>query len=161
MNKVYLSLGSNRGARAGSVRKGGKLLAEKTGNIINTSSIYETPPWKMVDDTNFLNQVILLETNFTAVQLMDIIIQVEALIGRIRTQNKYEPRIIDIDILFFNDEVINEEGLIVPHPLIQERRFVLEPMAEIAPTYIHPALRKSIIQLLDECSDKSKLRKWS
>jgi 2-amino-4-hydroxy-6-hydroxymethyldihydropteridine diphosphokinase len=107
------------------------------------SSVYETPPWKMVDETDFFNQVLLVETTLTAPQLIDTIILVESMMGRLRTSKKYEPRIIDIDILFFNEEIINSEELTVPHPLIQERRFVLEPMAEIAPDFIHPVLKKA------------------
>lgn len=159
MNKAYLSLGSNRGNRTANLDKAIDMLSEWTGNVTQVSSLYETQPWKMVDKTDFLNRVLLLETALTAPQLMDTVILVEAMMGRQRTSQKYEPRIIDIDILFFNEEIINMEDLAVPHPLIQERRFVLEPMAEIAPEFIHPVLKKSIPRLLNECEDKSEIRK--
>jgi len=159
MNKTYLSLGSNRGDRTANLSKAVDLLSEWTGNIIIVSSLYETSPWKMVDKTDFLNQVLLMETTLPASELIDNIILIESMMGRLRTSKKYEPRIIDIDILLFNMEIINTRELSVPHPLIRERRFVLEPMAEIAPEFIHPVLKKSITQLLNECEDKSEVRK--
>jgi 2-amino-4-hydroxy-6-hydroxymethyldihydropteridine diphosphokinase len=159
MNKAYLSLGSNRGDRMANLYRAIKLLADWAGTIAVISSFYETQPWKMMDETEFFNQVLLLETNLSAKQLMDIIIQIESVMGRVRTIAKYEPRTIDIDILFFNDEISNEEGLIIPHPLLQERRFVLEPLSEIAPDFIHPVFKKSILQLLTDCKDKSLIKK--
>jgi 2-amino-4-hydroxy-6-hydroxymethyldihydropteridine diphosphokinase len=159
MNKAYLSFGSNRGDRAGNLNKAVNLLGEWAGNISAFSSIYETPPWRMTDNVDFLNQVILVETDLLPGQLMGIIFRIESIMGRIRTSHKYEPRTIDIDILFYNDEVIKEEALVIPHPLIQERRFVLEPMAELAPDFIHPVLRKNIARLLVDCEDKSVIQK--
>lgn len=159
MNRAYLSLGSNRGDRDGNLEKAIKLLSDWAGNIVAESSLFETLPWKMIDSTDFLNQVILLETALPAEKLMDVIFQIETLMGRVRTQKKYEPRTIDIDILFFNDEIIETDGLTVPHPLMQQRRFVLEPFAEIAPDFIHPVFQKSIRGILKECPDKSKVRK--
>ena len=159
MNKTYLSLGSNRGDRKGNLDNALKLLAEKAGEIVHLSSLYETPPWGMVDETDFINQALLFQTDLTANLLMDTIIQIELLMGRTRTAKGYEPRTIDIDILFFNSEIINNEKLSVPHPLLYNRRFVLEPMAEIAPGFIHPVFQKSIEALLSECGDKSLIRK--
>ena len=159
MNKAYLSLGSNRGNRTANLNRAVNLLSEWTGNVNKVSSLYETPPWKMDDETDFINQVLLLETTLSAPELIDTIILVESMMGRQRMSKKYEPRIIDIDILFFNDEIINTEELTVPHPLIQERKFVLEPMTEIIPGFIHPVFKKSMVQLLSECEDKSEIRK--
>ena len=159
MNKAYLSLGSNRGNRSANLERAIELLSEWIGSVAAVSSTYETPPWKMIDKTNFFNCVLLIETELPAEQLLDTVILVESMMGRQRTSQKYEPRIIDIDILFFNDEVIHTTDLDVPHPLIQERRFVLQPLAEIAPAFIHPTLKKNILQLLDECEDKSEIRK--
>ena len=159
MNKAYLSLGTNRGNRSANLDRAVTLLSEWVGNITSLSSIYETPPWRMADKTDFFNQVILVETLLTATQLIDTVILVESMMGRKRTIKKYEPRIIDIDILFFNEEIINTEELTVPHPLIPERKFILGPMTEIAPGFIHPLLKKSIIQLLHECEDKSAIKK--
>lgn len=159
MNKAYLSLGSNRGDRSANLEKAVNLLSEWAGNIIRISSIYETPPWKMKDKTDFLNQALLLETALPPLELIDTIILIESMMGRQRTNIKYESRIIDIDILLFNDEIINAGELTVPHPLMHERRFVLEPLAEIAPGFIHPVIKKNIIELLHECTDKSEIKK--
>ena len=159
MNKAYLSLGSNRGGRTANLKNAINLLTEWAGSVTIVSSLYETPPWEMEDETDFINQALLLETEMSSEQLIDTIILIESMMGRQRTSKKYEPRKIDIDILFFNDEIINTEDLTVPHPLLKERRFVLEPMAEIAPAFIHPVFKKSITQLLVECEDKSEIRK--
>lgn len=159
MNKAYLSLGTNRGDRFANLEKAAARLSTLAGKIIVVSSIYETPPWKMIDNTDFLNQALLLETNRTASQLMDILIEIETSMGRVRRTGSYEPRIIDLDILFFNEEIINDVKLTIPHPLIQERRFVLEPMAEIAPEFIHPVFKKNMEELLRESGDKSAIRK--
>jgi len=159
MNKVHLSLGSNRGDREANLGKAVKLLSEWAGNIIRLSSLYETPPWQMTDETNFINQVILIETNLQAEGLLDTILQIELLMGRVRTSKGYEPRIIDIDILFYNEEIINSNKLSIPHPLLQERRFVLEPLNEISPDFMHPVLKKKVMQLLRECNDKSQVKK--
>jgi 2-amino-4-hydroxy-6-hydroxymethyldihydropteridine diphosphokinase len=134
-------------------------LLEGVGSIVATSSVYETQPWKMEDETDFLNQVLLLETNLWASEVMNTILEIESLLGRVRTQQKYEPRTIDIDILFFNNEVISEPNLVVPHPFIAQRRFIVEPMAEIAGDYIHPVLKKTMVQLTSECQDKNRIRK--
>jgi 2-amino-4-hydroxy-6-hydroxymethyldihydropteridine diphosphokinase len=159
MNKTYLSLGTNRGNRSANLDRAVTLLSEWVGNIVSLSSLYETPPWRMVDKTDFFNRVLLLETALTATQLIDTVILVESMMGRVRTSKKYEPRIIDIDILFFNEEIINTEELTVPHPLMAERKFVLEPMMEIAPKFIHPVFKKNMVQLLNECEDKSAIKK--
>lgn len=159
MNKAFLSLGSNRGNRQEYLQNAITMLQKTGGKVRGESSIYETQPWQMSDSTNFLNQVIMLETALDAQALMDVIIQTETSMGRIRTKTGYEPRTIDIDILFFNDEVINSSSLTVPHPQIPKRRFVLEPLCELAPEYIHPTLKKSLKQLLSECPDTHTIAK--
>lgn len=159
MNKAYLSLGSNRGNRANNLKNAAKWLLQKAGTITLASSIYETQPWKMNDETNFFNQVLLLETALAPSVLMDAILQIESDMGRIRTPKKYQPRIIDIDILFFNNEIINTHQLHIPHPLMHLRMFILKPLAEIAPEYIHPLYKKNIQKLLSECQDKNKIKK--
>src|SRR5581483_10185399 len=121
------------------------------------SGLYETQPWKMDDDTPFINQVILLETKMGADELMHCILKVEAELGRVRNSKKYEPRTIDIDILFFNNEVLKTHSVVVPHLYIQERKFVLEPLNEIAQDYLHPVLKKTVHELLLLCKDTGKV----
>jgi 2-amino-4-hydroxy-6-hydroxymethyldihydropteridine diphosphokinase len=159
MNRAYLSLGSNRGDRHGNLDKAIKMLNEKIGKVILQSPLYETQPWKMDDETMFINQVILLDTNIDADTLMNWLLEIETAMGRVRTSAKYEPRIIDIDILFFNSDIISSKTVTVPHPFIQERRFILAPLAEIAPDFIHPIYKLKIYELLLVCKDNSEVVK--
>ena len=151
--KAYISLGSNKGNREDYLQRSISLLNEKAGKVISLSSVYETEPWKMNDASTFLNQVVSLETELFAEKLMDTLLQIEKMLGRIRTQEKYEPRTIDLDIIFYASEIINSKKVTVPHPYLHERRFVLEPLSEIAPELVHPILNKSILKLLEECKD--------
>ncbi len=160
MNRVFLSLGSNRGNRQEYLQTAVSALEKKAGKVLKASHIYETEPWKMNDGTNFLNQVILLETSLDTQQIMDLIIETETSLGRIRSTSGYEPRTMDIDILFFNEKAITSPSVTVPHPLISERRFILEPLCELAPNYIHPLLKKSLKQLLADCPDKHTIARF-
>ena len=128
------------------------LLEEHCGKIIKASSLYGSAPWGIRDQPAFINQAICLETNFSANELLKQILAIEKEMGRERLF-KMGPRIIDIDILLFNDDMIDEPGLTVPHPLLAQRHFALEPLAEIAPSIIHPAFKKNIETLLNECND--------
>lgn len=160
MNHVFLGLGSNRGDRQNNLAIAIKLLEEKAGMLVHASAIYETAPWQMNDSTPFLNQVISIDTELSAFGLLEAIVKIEESMGRVRTTNAgYEPRIIDIDILFFNNDVLESDLLIIPHPHITERRFVLQPLADIAPNYVHPLLKKSITDLLKECQDSLSVKK--
>lgn len=160
MNHVYLALGSNRGDRQNNLLTAIKKLEEEAGKIALVSSLYETQPWQMNDATHFLNQVILLDTGLTAPNLIKVIFTIEESLGRARSNsNVYEPRTIDIDILFFNNEILNSSILTIPHPQIAKRRFVLEPLSEIAPAYIHPQLNKSVTELLSSCTDEHSISK--
>ena len=132
-------------------------LQQKIGKIIKRSSVYETDAWGNTSQPDFLNQVILIETSLNATECMQQIFFIENKMGRVRTK-KNDPRIIDIDILFFNDEIINEPDLIIPHPQIQNRKFVLIPMNEISPGLIHPALNQTINNLLSTCTDQLEVR---
>jgi 2-amino-4-hydroxy-6-hydroxymethyldihydropteridine diphosphokinase len=160
MNEVFLLTGGNIGDRRNYLLKAKNEIIERCGNILKASDVYETAAWGNEKQESFLNQVLKIETSHPAQKLLKIILQVEENLGRKR-QLKYGPRTIDIDILFFNNEIINEEGLKIPHPQIQNRRFVLIPMMEIAPDKIHPLFNKTISQLLLECSDPLEVNKFN
>jgi 2-amino-4-hydroxy-6-hydroxymethyldihydropteridine diphosphokinase len=157
-NRAYLLTGGNMGNRAGYLHDASANISNFCGKICKESSIYETAAWGKTDQPNFFNQVLFIETALSADALMKKILLIEEKMGRIRNE-KYGARIIDIDILFFNDEIINKPELKIPHPEIQNRRFVLAPMNEIAPYLIHPVLLKNISELLKECADKLDVKK--
>jgi len=133
-------------------------IEKKIGAVVRRSGIYKTAAWGKTDQPDFLNQVVVANTNLTAVETMESILAIESAMGRVRSE-KNAPRIIDIDILFFGKEIINEKELIIPHPAIQLRRFVLIPMNELSPNFIHPVLKKTIHQLLLKCPDKLDVKK--
>ncbi len=145
-NLAYLSLGSNIGDRQEHLRDAIARLETK-GRIVSVSSIYETEPVEFTDQAWFLNCVVALETKETPQQLIASILLIEQQMGRQRMQNK-GPRAIDIDILLFGDVILDSAQLTIPHPAMHERRFVLQPLAEIAPGTRHPVLRKTILELL-------------
>lgn len=153
MNEIYLSIGGNIGDREKYLGKAVALLEKYCGPIIRRSAIYETAAWGKTDQQDFLNQVLLLQSSLQPQALMKEILAIEKQMGRERTE-KNGPRIIDIDILFYNDLIIDQPGLIVPHPRISDRRFVLLPLTEIAETLPHPVIKKTIRQLLNESSDR-------
>lgn len=144
---VYLSLGSNLGDRAASLNAAIERLSSM-GEVAAVSDFYETEPMEVRDQPWFLNCAVKLETEKTAAEVLAGILNIESSMGRHRIKKK-GPRIIDIDILLFGPSVIQTKGLTVPHPAMHERRFVLEPLAEIAPDAIHPALHRSVKDLLD------------
>ena len=152
MNIVYLLIGGNIGDREFALDKARKLIGEKCGEIRSLSAIYETAAWGKSDQPNFLNQALHINTALKPMQLLHQILEIEKQMGRTR-QEKYGPRNIDIDILFYNDEVHNDPSLIIPHPALQFRRFVLEPLNEIASNFVHPVLKRTIEQLLEACPD--------
>jgi 2-amino-4-hydroxy-6-hydroxymethyldihydropteridine diphosphokinase len=154
---VYLSLGSNLGDRAAHLRAAVELLLE-AGTVKATSSFYETEPVDFRDQPWFLNSVVALETGKTPRELLAHALAIEEKMGRRRTRDK-GPRTIDIDILLYGDRVIDEPGLKIPHPAMQERRFVLEPLAEIAPEAFHPVLKKTALELLVELPAGQKVRR--
>jgi 2-amino-4-hydroxy-6-hydroxymethyldihydropteridine diphosphokinase len=157
-NRAYLLTGGNMGNRAGYLHDASVNISVFCGKILSESSLYETAAWGKTNQPNFFNQVLFIETALNADELMKEILLIEEKMGRIRNE-KYGARIIDIDILFFNDEIINKPELTIPHPEIQNRRFVLAPMNEIAPEFIHPGLLKNISTLLKECGDKLDVKK--
>ncbi|MEO6729731.1 MAG: 2-amino-4-hydroxy-6-hydroxymethyldihydropteridine diphosphokinase [Ferruginibacter sp.] len=159
MNKAYLLLGSNMGNSKQQLLTAIKQIETQIGKLINQSALYATAAWGNTDQPDFLNQVLVIETSLEASQIMQEILGIEKKMGRVRTV-KNAARIIDIDILFFNDEIINEPHLVIPHPEIQKRRFVLVPLNELSPELKHPALNKTIHQLLLECPDQLDVKKF-
>ena len=135
-----------------------KLIEERCGTVIDRSSLYETAAWGKTDQDSFLNQALVLETTLNARDLLHEILYIENLMGRDRIE-KYGPRIIDIDIIFFNHQVIKEEGLTIPHPEMAKRRFVLEPLNQVIPAYIHPVYYKTVTELLNQCDDTLPVKK--
>lgn len=121
--------------------------------ITQKSSVYETAAWGYTDQPAFYNQVIVLQTTLSATELLSCILDIEKKCGRIRKE-KMGPRTVDIDILLFNNEIIHEETLTVPHPALAQRRFALVPLNEVAPDYIHPVLKKTISAMLKDCHDE-------
>ncbi|HLW84987.1 MAG TPA: 2-amino-4-hydroxy-6-hydroxymethyldihydropteridine diphosphokinase [Candidatus Sulfotelmatobacter sp.] len=144
---VYLSLGANVGDRAGHISEAITRL-KSAGRVVAVSSLYETEPVEVTDQAWFLNCAVALETTMTPSQLMAALLGIEREMGRKRTQKK-GPRTIDIDILLFGDAVVESPELRIPHPAMHQRRFVLEPLAEIAPEACHSVLKKTVSELRD------------
>ena len=159
MNTVYLSLGSNLGNRVKYLNDALSLIEKEIGKIVKRSSLYETEPWGIRDQSMFINMTACVITNLSPALLLKTILEIEQKLGRIRNQ-KWHERIIDIDILFYNDVVINELELIIPHPYLHERKFVLDPLNEIASVFNHPVLQITIKDLLLICSDKTNVKKY-
>ncbi|MGZ5253097.1 MAG: 2-amino-4-hydroxy-6-hydroxymethyldihydropteridine diphosphokinase [Flavitalea sp.] len=156
MAKVYLLTGGNVGDSLKTLQKANALIQQRVGSIIKSSSIYKTAAWGKTDQDDFLNQVLLVETGLDPYDLMDALLDIEMLLGRKRLE-KFGPRIIDLDILFYEDIILKTDRLTIPHPQIQFRRFVLEPLNEIVPELVHPILKKNINRLLMECTDLLKV----
>jgi 2-amino-4-hydroxy-6-hydroxymethyldihydropteridine diphosphokinase len=158
MNFAYLILGGNIGNRLENLEKARNLIEAQAGAIARKSEIFVTEPWGNTQQPDFYNQALLVETQLPAPALLKALLDIEAAAGRIRDERKWAERTMDIDILFYNNGIIREPHLQVPHPHLAERRFVLAPLASIAPDYIHPQLHKSIRTLLHECGDTSAIR---
>ena len=159
MNTVFLSIGTNLGKREENLKQAVKMIEAEAGIVKALSSVYETEPWGMTTNDLFLNMALEIETSLNPHTLLEILLGIENKMGRSRKDTEYSSRIIDIDILFFNSLIISDENLIIPHPFIAHRRFVLEPLAEIAPKLIHPELEKSIKLLLGLCTDTCDVKK--
>lgn len=155
---IFLLLGTNLGDRLKNLVAARTLIIKEVGPIIESSGVYETAAWGKVDQASFYNQVIKVETNEDPQHLLAQILDIEQRMGRVRDE-KWGPRIIDIDILFYHDLLINDLNLIVPHIGLPDRRFVLEPLNEIAPDLFHPGLQKTVRELLQACSDSSQVER--
>lgn len=156
----FILLGSNMGDREVVLDNAIKEIEKRCGRIVNKSSLYESEPWGFDTDLYFLNQAIAVETELEPHDLLKELLTIEAELGRRRNENHigYESRPIDLDIIYIDDMINNDDDLILPHPRMHLRRFVLVPLSEISPDFVHPILRESNSTLLDMCEDQSEVR---
>ncbi len=159
-NKVFLLLGSNIEPRYSFIKKAEERIAEEIGEIVQSSEIYESEPVGFTADILFLNRVLIINSILSASNILSIIHKVEKELGRKRSPLGYLSRTIDIDILYFNNDIINTKNLTVPHPRLYERKFTLLPLVEIAADYINPVLDIKNSKLLELCTDSSKVSKY-
>ncbi len=159
MHKVFLGIGGNIGNKADNFNKVYTFIQNDLGKIAKSSSVYETPPWGFSSDDNFWNQVLFIETDLSPIELLQKIAEIENNFDRKREVGKYNSREMDIDILYYDNIYIETENLTIPHPRIQQRKFVLVPLNEIAPDFKHPLLRLTSFQMLENCKDGSVILK--
>ncbi len=159
MHEIFLGTGGNIGNRKENFIRCQELIEERLGKTVSMSSIYETPAWGFSSEDIFWNQVIHIETDLEPEALLKEINKIETLFGRTRNGDGYSSREMDIDILYFDDLIVRSDCLSIPHPLIHERLFVLKPLSEIAPYFVHPVLQKNSLQMLDDCKDTSVIKR--
>ena len=156
--KIYLSLGSNLGNRIKYINNAIKELQDKVGKLIQVSKFYETEPWGFKNSNDFLNIIAVFDTHLSPLELLSEIKDIEISLDRRKKNNTgYESRTIDIDIIFYGKQFFYMENLQIPHVHAHKRKFVLMPLMDIAPDYVHPLLKISVNELLKRCEDKSKI----
>lgn len=159
MNQVFVLLGSNLGPRQVIIKKAADALLERVGSGGQVSSLYESAPWQMDSNHPFINQVLWLQSSVTLTEFWAACRQIEKQYPRKIQKDRYLDRYLDIDLLFWNDEVVQSEQLNIPHPRLAERRFALLPLCELAPHWVHPQLQMTVQNVLDQCQDSSRVRK--
>ena len=157
VHEVYLSLGSNLGDKLGNLGKCMDLIKSHIGQIAERSQVYRSAAWGFQSDHAFYNMCLEIKTALSVEDLMEKVLKIEKIMGRKRSGKGYTDRIVDIDILFFDNLILERPDIVVPHPRIELRRFVLEPLAEINPELNHPVLNRSIAMLLEDCQDKNEV----
>lgn len=158
-SRVIAGLGSNQGDRFAALGRATQLIREEAGEITAASSVWETEPWGFDADEQFLNMAVIIETAMQPRQLMQLFRSIEGRMGRRRSGGgKYESRIIDLDILLWEERIISLPGLEVPHPKLADRRFVLAPLSEVAPGAVHPVTQQTVEEMLQMCDDRSDVR---
>lgn len=158
MNTAILLIGGNLGDRVANLQEAVSRIDRVAGKVVKTSALYETAPWGNVQQPDYLNQALEIQTSLDALTLLRTLLEIETEIGRIRRQ-MWGARVIDIDMLFFNQEVIDLPELKIPHPRLAARRFVLVPLQEILPHWVHPVLQQDITTLLAQCTDELPAKK--
>jgi len=159
MHHVFLGIGGNIGNKPASFSKVHSLTDREIGAILKQSSVYESPPWGFHAEDNFWNQVLIVETELSPAEILSKIIEFESSFNRKRHSERYTSREMDVDILYYDDIFIETEDLIVPHPRLHQRLFVLVPLTEVAPDFKHPLFRMTSKQLLENCKDESVIKK--
>ena len=159
MEKVYLCLGGNIGDTRNYLQNAVAMIGRRIGRVVSQSAVYQSEPWGFNAEQMFLNQVVVAETGLEPHAVLELCLQIEAELGRTRSGNGYEPRTIDIDIVFFGQQIINQPDLQVPHPLMHRRNFVLRPLCDVAADFVHPVFGLTVRQLAAVCDDKAVVRK--
>ena len=159
MNTAILLIGGNLGNRSRNLQKASELIAATAGEIVKISALYQTAPWGAVEQPDYLNQSIMLRTSMDALTLLHTLLEIKRKIGRIH-QEKWGSRVIDIDLIFYGNSIISLPDLKVPHPQMQFRQFVLVPLLEIIPGYMHPALHKTVSELAAICPDELPVKRY-
>mgnify|MGYP000082247211 FL=1 len=160
MNIVFLQLGSNLGDRELLLKDSITEIEDRVGNILECSKLYESTPWRVEGQENYLNQILKVKTTLLANEVLSVVLDIEKQLGRMRFE-KWGERLIDIDIIFYNDSIIETPDLCVPHKHLHERMFVLTPLHNIAPEMIHPKYNKTVEELLNICNDTELVKEYA
>ncbi len=158
MEKVYLCLGGNVGDTLNYLQNAIAMIGRRIGSVVSQSAVYQSEPWGFNAEQMFLNQVVVAETELEPHAVLEHCLQIESELGRTRSGNGYEPRTIDIDIIFFGHQLVSQPDLQVPHPLMHQRNFVLRPLCDVAADFVHPVFRKTVHQILTECDDNAMVK---